>query len=403
MEKLDILSISSRDYRRGKLTGGHRRYAEMIRCLSDGNNIYLIAPSLTPNAVDGGVVLLRISESRFASNLIPNSLIHLLKVCSTAWRHLRKKPFDAVVVLAISNGLSGLLIKWLWRSKLVTFLLEDPQEYRTLTVTGKGLRLSKSGTIHNKLFQSSYLALFRQHERIVLLGSDRIIVESEKYRRILSERYPRKRDAFRVLPANINTSWIIEEAEGLENKSSQARRLCFVGWLHPRKGLTYLLDAFEMLLMENADITLEVAGTGPLSQDLEEKSARNPEMKARLTFHGWMSNPMPLIAQCDLLIVPSLSDSFPEVIGEALYVGTPVIGSRVGGIPEQLEYDELLFEPANAQALAKKLQPIIENEDQYQLVRKCCALRRDALTFDWGAKLNTLLNAVLEPGESSGD
>jgi glycosyltransferase involved in cell wall biosynthesis len=39
----------------------------------------------------------------------------------------------------------------------------------------------------------------------------------------------------------------------------------------------------------------------------------------------------------DLLLVPSQSDNFPSVISEAQFVGTLVVGTKVGGIPEMIE------------------------------------------------------------------
>jgi glycosyltransferase involved in cell wall biosynthesis len=394
MPSLNLLSISSKDYRDGQVTGGHRRYAEMIRCLSERHQVYLIAPSITPNAKTNNVILLEISESRFKSNLIPNTLVHFLKVCTTALRRLRKKRFDAIVVLATSNALPGLFMRLLWRCKLITFLLEDPSEYRKLIIEGQGLQLSKSRGSRSRFLEALYLAAFRVYERMALLGSDLIIVQSERYRRILSNRYPQKRDAFRVLEANINVSWIEKGVPDNKNISTEAQLLCFVGWLHPRKGLKYLLDAFRILLNGNADIYLEIGGTGPSMQALKEQVCQNQNMQRRITFHGWVEQPMRLIARCDLLVVPSLSDSFPEVISEALYVGTPVIASRVGGIPEQLKYDELLFDPGSVEALVERLQQIIEDDATYKHVRALCNRRREALTFDWGARLQALLEEV---------
>ena len=58
----------------------------------------------------------------------------------------------------------------------------------------------------------------------------------------------------------------------------------------------------------------------------------------------------------DLLIVPSLQDNSPSVIGEALASGIPVYGSDVGGIPENLEkFEQYVFASGDVEALSKRI------------------------------------------------
>jgi glycosyltransferase involved in cell wall biosynthesis len=54
-------------------------------------------------------------------------------------------------------------------------------------------------------------------------------------------------------------------------------------------------------------------------------------------------------AAADLTIVPSVVDNYPNVVAESLACGTPVLGSRVGGIPELVdhEYNGFLFKPGD--------------------------------------------------------
>lgn len=399
MTQFSILSISSKNYDSGRVTGGHRRYGELIRCLvEEGNRVYLIGPSVTPGVGTDDVSLFKISESKFESNLIPNTLIHLFKVFWSALRHLRGRRIDGIVVLSISNGLPAAVIKLFLRCKLITLLLEDPQEYRAINIEKEGVRVAKGLSVSSELLRRIYLRLFRFYEKLVLSFSDVIVVESEYYRKILSHRYPDKQPDFEILPANVNTSWMDKDLEQV-NSSERAMRLCFAGWVHQRKGVKYLLEAFKILTSQNEGFSLDVLGDGPLLEEMAEFVSQDTDMQNRVTFHGWVDAPLKSIAQCDLLIVPSLSDSFPEVIGESLYVGTPVVGSRVGGIPEQLEYDELLFEPGSVEAIVEKLQPIIGSKAKYEGIKRFCALRRDALIFDWGAELQDLLERALCPIE----
>jgi glycosyltransferase involved in cell wall biosynthesis len=106
-------------------------------------------------------------------------------------------------------------------------------------------------------------------------------------------------------------------------------------------------------------------------------------VKNVVTFPGRVASPFPVIIDGDLLVVPSLFDSYPNTVLEALHVGTPVIGSRVGGIPDMLRFDELLFPPMNAEAIADRIERCVHEPAYYKRLRELCAERRVAFQFDW--------------------
>ena len=70
-------------------------------------------------------------------------------------------------------------------------------------------------------------------------------------------------------------------------------------------------------------------------------------------------------------ILPSRSDNCPLVTIESLAVGTPVIGSRVGGIPEVVRdgLDGFLVPPGDPQALAAKLNLILTDHELLRELR----------------------------------
>lgn len=67
----------------------------------------------------------------------------------------------------------------------------------------------------------------------------------------------------------------------------------------------------------------------------------------------------------DMLVHPAIIDTFPNVIIESLACGTPVIGSSVGGIPEQIEDGKtgFLVPPNDVERLIEKIKIIIENQE----------------------------------------
>jgi glycosyltransferase involved in cell wall biosynthesis len=167
------------------------------------------------------------------------------------------------------------------------------------------------------------------------------------------------------------------------NNSTAVRRVAFIGALGKRKGVDYLIDAIETLTARGVDdLLLDIFGPG---QQREKIAAglKNRGLSQRVSVSGRIADPFAVLASSDLLVVPSLFDSYPNTVLEALHVGTPVIGSRVGGIPDQLLYDELLFPPMDAGAIADRIERCVREPGFYARVRDLCAQRRAEFQFDW--------------------
>ena len=78
-----------------------------------------------------------------------------------------------------------------------------------------------------------------------------------------------------------------------------------------------------------------------------------------INFMGRLENPIKIIKECDLIVVPSVSWLMSQYnVMEALYNETPVIGARTGGIPEILDDKDALFEP-NVASLQKKIEHML--------------------------------------------
>ena len=124
----------------------------------------------------------------------------------------------------------------------------------------------------------------------------------------------------------------------------------FAGRLSSEKGLSTLLDAWIAL----PDVPLKIIGSGPLESAL---AVRARQLRLPIEFLGYVPHEDVLswVATARAVIVPSLwFEGQPLSILEAWGSGTPVIGSRVGGIEELLGNDErgLTFPPGDAPMLA---------------------------------------------------
>lgn len=141
-----------------------------------------------------------------------------------------------------------------------------------------------------------------------------------------------------------------------------------------------------------------MTGTGPQRAELERALA-DPRLPAgRLQLLGVVDDVLPVLADLDLLIVPSHLDGRPVVILESLAVGTPVVASRVGGIPELVRPGEtgFLCETGDVEGLLATLSAIVAG--QHDLA----ALRRQARAYAEGeldrGRMLTAFEAALASG-----
>jgi len=184
-------------------------------------------------------------------------------------------------------------------------------------------------------------------------------------------------EAVRVIPNGIDPDDIGLDGQehaprAGEKKRNAGLRLLFIGRLAKEKGIEVLIKACELLDRKNRDISLEIIGDGPLEQTLRH-TVEETGLSDHVSFLGRVDRRS--LGVCyqaaDLVCVPSLSDSLPAVVLEALVSGTPVVGSDVGGIPFMLKdhVNGILVPPGNVDALAGVIEEILEKPDLLEMLR----------------------------------
>ncbi|MFC1776786.1 glycosyltransferase family 4 protein [Pseudomonadota bacterium] len=145
------------------------------------------------------------------------------------------------------------------------------------------------------------------------------------------------------------------------------RYLLFVGRLDDRvKRVSALIHVFGKLSERFSDVDLIIIGDGP---DVEALTTLKETLPVgRCEFLGWLASKELLsvyynVAEC--LILPSISEGFPTVVGEAIACGTPVVGSAVGGVSELVIPGKTgwLFPPGDDDALQDALTEVLEHPE----------------------------------------
>ena len=145
---------------------------------------------------------------------------------------------------------------------------------------------------------------------------------------------------------------------------------CYVGRLSDEKGVELLLKVAATL-----PYPLYIAGTGPLAEALKRKYGRSEN----LFFLGHLSSAevVALVKQAHAMVIPSVwYENNPLSVIESLCMGTPVIGSEVGGIPELVrEGDGILFRMGDKEELASAITEMMESTgyDRQSIARRAQA------------------------------
>jgi len=139
-------------------------------------------------------------------------------------------------------------------------------------------------------------------------------------------------------------------------------RVLYVGRLVWYKGIHVLLKAFKKLKRKNAELI--IAGSGPELETVKRLSRTD----GRIIPLGFISEEekRKLLIDASLVVVPSLwPEPFPMIIVESFGSGTPVVASKVGGVPEIVidGVNGKLFEPGDSEKLSKILTELSEDEE----------------------------------------
>ena len=201
---------------------------------------------------------------------------------------------------------------------------------------------------------SKLCSLLRQ---VVYKRSARLVLQTRDACDFFSSSIPK-----RIIP---NPVLVPEYSEPALKSETNSKTLMAMGGLREVKGFDLLLRAFAPLCNKFPDWVLEIWGEGVQRKTLE--SLRDElGLRERVRFPGLTKEHHQTMSQVDIFVLSSRSEGFPNVLGEAMACGLPVVSFDCRSGPSELIQDGvngLLVPPESIQELSSSLERLMASAE----------------------------------------
>ena len=245
-------------------------------------------------------------------------------------------------------------------------------------------------------------------ERRVIASADRVVVFSEHEREAITRLYDADRDHIEIIPCGVDVDRFrpMDSEEAKSGLGLQGSRVVlFVGRIEPLKGIDILLKAVAQLEQPEAVKALIVGGESEGDMEVERLKALAAELglSSQVSFPGRVEQQeLPAYySAADVCVVPSWYESFGLVALESMACGTPVVASRVGGLPTIVKdgVTGYLVPWRCPEPFADRLDILLNNATINRTMGE--AARNRALTMGWSAVAESLLSLYSTLASSS--
>ena len=201
------------------------------------------------------------------------------------------------------------------------------------------------------IFDAKYPVLGR-----LVHAADKVCPTSASAAEGVRHAYGTSEDKIEVIPNGINERfWQIEWCG-----SNESDTILFFGRLADDKGIDTLLDA-----VVDIDRPIHIIGRGEREQALRAQSERLG-IAHRVTWTSWCEPEVLAqeVAAASVVVLPSRHESFGNVMAETLAIGTPLVTTNAGSIPEVVGSYASMVPAGDARALSKAIKTVFEQPDK---------------------------------------
>ena len=238
---------------------------------------------------------------------------------------------------------------------------------------------------------SNYYIKISPLMNITFSKSYKIFVNTEETKNLIPSRYHHKTEVMLAIGVddlpNINSNF---------NRDKKLFNICFAGNLAYWKGLLIVLKTFSEIKNKNKNITLYIAGSGPMEFELKKKSEKM-NIHNSIKWLGQIKRKeiINLFNQSAILLTPSLRDSGGFVVLEAMSCGLPVATLNLGGPGQLVDNDcgikintNQKTEDEIVRGLSNSINDLIINNDMLNYKNKKSLER--SKKFSWEKKALTI-------------
>lgn len=230
-------------------------------------------------------------------------------------------------------------------------------------------------TFHGHVLRGYYgpvrTHLLRRMERFLARFTDRIVAVSEQVRRELVELGVAPGNKIEVISLGLELEpFLTAEREAGKFRAEleldhRDRLVGIVGRLFPIKNHRLFLDTAARVAAADNHVRFAIVGDGILRGELEDRT-RELGIADRVVFTGWRQDLPRIYADLDLLVVSSDNEGTPVSAIEAMASARPVVGTRVGGVPDLVQdgVTGYLVPPGDPGALAAAILRVLEARDR---------------------------------------
>ena len=236
--------------------------------------------------------------------------------------------------------------------------------------------------------------------RYALTNADKIICASSYMKKQVTDLIGIHKNAI-VISYGINLSKF--QIQQLAPNNNKEKTILFIGNLIPLKGVDVLINAFEIVKRQIANLKLNIIGEGYLKDELK-LSIKQKGLDKEITFLGIIKNKeLPkYLNHCNLLCLPSRQEAFGVVLIETMACGKPVVASKIGGIVDIVQSEEAgyLFQPGDVNELAYFLKKaLLKKWDQNKIRSFAQKYSREYVA----SKIIKIYDQLLKNEDSLGD
>ena len=230
-------------------------------------------------------------------------------------------------------------------------------------------------------------------ERIGFHFSDRVIGNNKAAQEEILKVFGRNKIDIQILYNNIPPMNIRMPEDVLQTRSKydipeNAKVLVTAGILNRGKNIEALVECAMKIQMKNVYVL--IVGDGSREADFRYRDslrglAKRLGVDKQVLFTGWLEKEdlWKIYLASDLFVLPSLNEGMPNALLEALGLNLACMGSWIPGIKDILQYEALMFDPRDQEAIAHKVTRFFSDEQHANAILQLCHERKKNFFFDW--------------------